>query len=124
MVTNYKLGQFKPDYEEYQKLKVMFQFINPDFSFINININAMSLYEANDSIINMKANFVLNTRSEPQPRSQALCFVRASETEVPSSTQLIFSHSLKQTIILTFDKLFINLIEFNHFATDFAKNIS
>ena len=41
-----------------------------------------------------------------------------------SSTQLIFSHSLKQTIILTFDKLCINLIEFNHFATDFAKNIS
>ena len=48
--------------------------------------------------------------------------VRASE--VCSSTQLIFSHSLKQTIILTFDKLCINLIEFNHFATDFAKNIS
>ena len=45
--------------------------------------------------------------------------VRASE--VCSSTQLIFSHSLKQTIILTFDKLCINLIEFNHFATDFAK---
>jgi hypothetical protein len=36
MVTNYKLGQFKLDYEEYQKLKVMF--INPDFSFINIYI--------------------------------------------------------------------------------------
>ena len=33
--------------------------------------------------------------------------VRASE--VCSSTQLIFSHSLKQTIILTFDKLCINL---------------
>ena len=48
--------------------------------------------------------------------------VRASE--VCSSTQLIFSHSLKQTIILTFDKLCINLIEFNHFATDFAKNLS
>jgi hypothetical protein len=32
VVTNYKLGQFKLDYEEYQKLKVMFQFINPDFS--------------------------------------------------------------------------------------------
>ena len=48
--------------------------------------------------------------------------VRASE--VCSSTQLIFSHSLKQTIILTFDKLCINRIEFNHFATDFAKNIS
>ena len=48
--------------------------------------------------------------------------VRASE--VYSSTQLIFSHSLKQTIILTFDKLCINLIEFNYFATDFAKNIS
>ena len=48
--------------------------------------------------------------------------VRASE--VCSSTQLIFSHSLKQTIILTFDKLCINLIEFNHFATDFAKKIS
>jgi hypothetical protein len=31
MVTNYKLGQFKLDYEEYQKLKVMFEFINPDF---------------------------------------------------------------------------------------------
>jgi hypothetical protein len=42
---------------------------------------------------------------------------------VCSSTQLIFSHSLKQTIILTFDKLCINLIEFNHFATDFAKNL-
>ena len=41
VVTNYKLGQFKLDYEEYQKLKVMFQFINPDFSFINININAI-----------------------------------------------------------------------------------
>ena len=41
MVTNYKLGQFKLDYEEYQKLKVMFQFINPDFSFINVNINAI-----------------------------------------------------------------------------------
>ena len=41
MVTNYKLGQFKLDYEEYQKLKVMFQFINPDFSFLNININAI-----------------------------------------------------------------------------------
>ena len=51
--------------------------------------------------------------------------VRGSEPqEVCSSTQLIFSHSLKQTIILTFDKLCINLIEFNHFATDFAKNIS
>ena len=36
VVTNYKLGQFKLDYEEYKKLKVMFQFINPDFSFINI----------------------------------------------------------------------------------------
>jgi hypothetical protein len=48
--------------------------------------------------------------------------VRASE--VCSSTQLIISHSLKQSIILTFDKLCINLIEFNHFATDFAKNIS
>ena len=46
------------------------------------------------------------------------------KSEVCSSTQLIFSHSLKQTIILTFDKLCINLIEFNHFATDFAKNIS
>ena len=63
--------------------------------------------------------------------------VRSSE--VCSSTQLIFSHSLKQTIkltksslnkvlllllLLTFDKLCINLIEFNHFATDFAKNLS
>ena len=58
----------------------------------------------------MKAHFALNTRSEPQR-----CVL------VP---QLIFSHSLKQTIILTFDKLCINLIEFDHFATDFAKNIS
>ena len=58
----------------------------------------------------MKANFALNTRSEPQR-----CVL------VPP---LIFSHSLKQTIILTFDKLCINLIEFDHFATDFAKNIS
>ena len=54
----------------------------------------------------MKAHFALNTRSEPQR-----CVL------VP---QLIFSHSLKQTIILTFDKLCINLIEFDHFATDFA----
>ena len=98
MVTNYKLGQFKLDYEEYQKLKVMLQFINPDFSFININIKLM------------KAHFALNTRSEPQK-----CVL------VP---QLIFSHSLKQTIILTFDKFCINLIEFDHLATDFAKNIS
>ena len=98
MVTNYKLGQFKIDYEEYQKLKVMLQFINPDFSFININIKLM------------KTHFALNTRSEPQK-----CVL------VP---QLIISHSLKQTIILTFDKLCLNLIEFNHFATDFAKNIS
>jgi hypothetical protein len=58
----------------------------------------------------MKAHFALNTRSEPQR-----CVL------VP---QLIFSHSLEQTIILTFDKLCINLIEFDHFATDFAKNIS
>ena len=58
----------------------------------------------------MKAHFPLNTRSEPQR-----CVL------VP---QLIFSHSLKQTIILTFDKLCINLIEFDHFGTDFAKNIS
>ena len=58
----------------------------------------------------MKAHFALNTRSEPQR-----CVL------VP---QLIFSHSLKQTIILTFDKLCINLIEFDHFATDFANNIS
>ena len=57
----------------------------------------------------MKAHFALNTRSE------------YSASEVCSSTQLIFSHSLKQTIILTFDKLCINLIEFNNFATDFAK---
>ena len=78
----------------------MFQFINPDFSFININTKPM------------KAHFALNTRSE------------YSASKVRSSTQLIFSHSLKQTIILTFDKLCINLIEFNHFATDFAKNIS
>ena len=55
----------------------------------------------------MKAHFALNTRSEPQ-----------RGVLVP---QLIFSHSLKQTIILTFDKLCINLIEFDHFATDFAK---
>ena len=50
MVTNYKLGQFKLDYEEYQKLKVMFQFINPDFSFININVLFLILwlYEANE----------------------------------------------------------------------------
>ena len=89
MVTNYKLGQFKLDYEEYQKLKVMF--INRDFSFININININAKYS-----------------------------VRASE--VCSSTQLIFSHSLKQTIILTIGKLCINIIEFNHFGTDFAKN--
>ena len=60
----------------------------------------------------MKAHFALNTRSE------------YSASKVCSSTQLIFSHSLKQTIILTFDKLCINLIEFNHFATDFSKNIS
>ena len=38
----------------------MFQFINPDFSFINININAIR--EANEL---MKAHFALNTRSEP-----------------------------------------------------------
>jgi hypothetical protein len=43
VLTKYKLGQFKLDYEEYKKLKVMFQFINPDFSFINI-----TLYEANE----------------------------------------------------------------------------
>ena len=104
MVTSYKLGQFKLDYEEYQKLKVMFQFINPDFSFINININAIRTTKP------MKAHFALNTRSEPHR-----CVL------VP---QLIFSHSLKQAIILTFDKLCINLIEFDHFATDFAKNIS
>jgi hypothetical protein len=105
MVTNYKLGQFKLDYEEYKKRKVMF--INPDFSFINIYIynNAITLYEALDEgTFCPKYSF------------------RASEA--CSSTQLIFSHSLKQTIILTFDKLCINLIEFNHFATDFAKNIS
>jgi hypothetical protein len=70
----------------------MFQFINPDFSFININI---TLYEANGN----EGTFC--------PKYS----VRASE--VCSSTQLIFSHSLKQTIILTFDKLCINLIEFN-----------
>jgi hypothetical protein len=98
VVTNNKLGQFKLDYEEYQKLKVMLQFINTDYSFININIKLM------------KAHFALNTRSEYQK-----CVL------VP---QLIFSHSLKQTIMLTFDKLCINLIEFDHFATDFAKNIS
>jgi hypothetical protein len=39
MGTNYKLDQFKLDYEEYQKLKVIF--INPDFNFININVNAI-----------------------------------------------------------------------------------
>ena len=61
----------------------------------------------------MKAHFALNTRSEPQTPQRCVL--------VP---QLMFSHSLKQTIILTFDKLCINLIEFDHFATDFAKNIS
>jgi hypothetical protein len=39
MVTDYNLGQFKLDYEEYQKLKVMF--INPDISFVNIYISAI-----------------------------------------------------------------------------------
>jgi hypothetical protein len=73
VVTNYKLGQFKLDYEEYKKLKVMFQFIrdrlvgksmfqfiDPDFSYININI----IYKHYTKP--MKAHFALNTRSEPQ----------------------------------------------------------
>ena len=81
-------------------------FINPDFSFINIYI-----YSAIRSQLIIKAQNVIIKYS-----------FRASE--VCSSPQLIFPHSLKQKIVLTFDKLCINLIEFNHFATDFAKNIS
>jgi hypothetical protein len=104
MVTDYTLGQFKLDYEEYQKLKVMF--INPDFSFINIYINSA-----------IRSQWIIKAQN-----AQIKYSFWASE--VCSCTQLIFSHSLKQTIILTFDKLCINLIEFNHFATDFAKNIS
>ena len=53
----------------------------------------------------MKAHFTLNTRSE-----------------VCSSTQFMFPHRLKLTIILNLEKSCINHIEFKHFATDFAKN--
>jgi hypothetical protein len=86
MITNYKLGQFKLEYEEYQKLKVMFQFINPYFSFINININAIRSHA-------MKAHFALNTRAEPQR-----CVLWLPDCSKIQYTQFLFNTHISYSI--------------------------